>query len=159
MAAANASKRLMDEPPGIPQRIDTTRLVLAPNPAKVNARFAYPWRIEVRLSPARSRAVTLPSTGGPQERRGARQLLAYVQSLNPSVSLSGADGVASTFPLTSTSWIASDAFRPAFAPFVCPRSKVTVESFGSGPTLTFPLLSITTGVSSIHSAVAWVEEY
>jgi len=44
--------------------------------------------------------------------------------------------------------------RAAAAWLVVARSNLTVLRLGSGPIETFPLLSIATGVSSIHSAVA-----
>ena len=72
---------------------------------------------------------------------------------------SGADGVASGAPLLSISWIASLGLSPAGLPLVALRSKSTVESLGIGPTVTAPELSMTTGVSSIHSAVAYDDEY
>src|SRR5207237_1896039 len=78
---------------------------------------------------------------------GAPQLPAYVQSLNPSASGSGPDGVATTLLLKSTSCISSEAFRPALAPFLSARSKWALARFGIGPTLTLPVLSRPTGLS------------
>ena len=67
-----------------------------------------------------------------------------MQSLKPSASGSGADGVAIAVPLPFTSWISSFAFSPAGLPFTVARSKFTVERFGMAerpapPDLSTPL--------------------
>src|SRR3989442_6173053 len=63
------------------------------------------------------------------------------------------------FVLGSTSWMASDPRRWAFFEFVLAEEKRTGLRLGMGPMVTLPLLSMTTGVSVIHSAVRCVEAY
>src|SRR4051794_34438514 len=62
-----------------------------------------------------------------------------------------------TFPLLSMSWMISDDFRAAACPFVFALSKAGLVRFGSAAKPA--LVPISSGVSSIHSAVACVELY
>src|SRR5438552_11995771 len=55
--------------------------------------------------------------------------------------------------------MASAETRPADLPLAVEPVKATVPRLGSGPTLTLPSLVTTTGVSSIHSAVRYDDEY
>src|SRR6185312_12356990 len=82
-----------------------------------------------------------------------QQLVAQVQALKPSRVEFGADGVPITEPFESISWIASDDWRLAFAPFTVPLVKLGFDRFGSAARPT-PPVPISVGVSSIHSAVA-----
>src|SRR5207248_10526392 len=86
---------------------------------------------------------------------GTGQVLAKAQTLNPSASEAGAEGVASGAPLESTSWTSSEDFSLALAPLTVARSKLTVDRLGSGANP--PLVPMMRGVSSIHSAVPSVE--
>ena len=72
--------------------------------------------------------------------------------------LFGADGVPITLPLESISWISSVAFRLAFAPFVVPLVNGVFVRLGNAARPAPPVPN-TSGVSSIHSAVACVELY
>src|SRR5207302_7925021 len=69
---------------------------------------------------------------------GAGHLVAYAQALKPSPSLSDADGVASTWPWESASWISSEGLRPGLVPLVRARSNETRRRLGSGPTVGAP---------------------
>ena len=66
-----------------------------------------------------------------------------------------ADGVPITWPFESISCISSDEVRFAGWPLTVARSKAGVVRFGSAAKPAFvPMIK---GVSSIHSAVAWLE--
>src|SRR4051794_36463967 len=62
-----------------------------------------------------------------------------------------------TFPLLSMSWMISDDFRFAACPFVFALSNAGFVRFGSAAKPA--LVPMSSGVSSIHSAVACVELY
>src|SRR5437870_1965906 len=60
--------------------------------------------------------------------------------------------------LASTSWIASDALSPALAPLAVALANGTLPRFGRA-VKPAPSVPINSGVSTIHSAVAWVDVY
>src|SRR5258708_40291414 len=85
------------------------------------------------------------------------QVVAHVQAPNPSASESGADGAPITLPFESIRSICSEDVSLTAAPLVVPRSKFGFDRFGSDAKPA--LVPISSGVSSIHSAVAWVDGY
>jgi hypothetical protein len=88
---------------------------------------------------------------------GAEHEVAQVHALKPSASGSGADGVPITWLLESIRSISSDVLRFADAPLTVALSKTGEVRSGSAAKPAFvPRMR---GVSSIHSAVAWVELY
>ena len=83
-------------------------------------------------------------------------MVAHAQSLNASPEALGAEGVAIGAPAESMSCTASAGARLAFAPFTVAWVKPTVDRFGRAE-MPVPELPMTTGVSSIHSAVSSLE--
>ena len=79
-----------------------------------------------------------------------------MQSLKLAASAPGADGVARIWPLLLASCISSAAVSFAVAPLVVAPAKCTVPRFGSAE-MPVPLVPISSGVSSIHSALPPVD--
>ena len=78
-----------------------------------------------------------------------------MQALKPSASGSGADGAPITLSLESISWISSEESRFAGCPLTVAFSNTGEVRFGSdAKPASVPMSS---GVSSIHSAVRWVD--
>ena len=78
-------------------------------------------------------------------------MVAHAHSLKPLWSGSGADGVPITWLLELMSWISSDGVRFAFAPLTVALLKRGLVRLGSAEKPA--LVPISSGVSSIHSAV------
>src|SRR5262249_38803635 len=98
-----------------------------------------------------------PVVGSRARRREDQQLVAHVQALKPSCVAFGADGEPMTLLFASISCICSELTRPAFAPFVVADVNAGSVRFGSAAKpASVPSRS---GVSSIHSAVRWVDGY
>src|ERR1700693_4775385 len=92
-----------------------------------------------------------------QLRPGVAQTRVQVQALKPSRSGSGAEGTPITLPLESIRSMAWAALRWAGLPLTEARSNAGEESRGrDGDPAFAPRIS---GVSSIHSALSWVEVY
>ena len=77
---------------------------------------------------------------------------AHAQSSNPSAVEFGADGAPITLPFESVRSSSSEAFRPAEAPFTVADVNAGFVRFGSAAKPAS--VPISSGVSSIHSAVA-----
>src|SRR3954451_18884158 len=96
--------------------------------------------------------------GAPPPCRSVRQqLLAQVQAEKPSCVAFGADGAPMTLPFESMRSICSAVTRLALAPFVLAEVNAGLLRFGSAAKPA--LVPSSSGVSSIHSAVACVELY
>ena len=80
------------------------------------------------------------------------QLVAQVQASNPSAVAFGAEGVPITLPFESVRSSSSEVLSPAGWPFVVAEPNAGFERFGSAAKPA--LVPISSGVSSIHSAVA-----
>src|SRR5205807_5281567 len=85
----------------------------------------------------------------------SQQALAQVHAEKPSCVALGADGAPMTLPLESMRSICSGVCRFALAPLVLADVKAGLVRFGSATKPAFAPSS--SGVSSIHSAVACVE--
>ena len=83
------------------------------------------------------------------------QLDAQVQASNPSAVAFGAEGAPITLPFESIRSSSSEDLRLAGWPLVVAEPNAGFERFGSAAKPAF--VPISSGVSSIHSAVAWVE--
>ena len=98
------------------------------------------------------------ATGGrPASYPGWRRWSASAQSAKPSLLTSGADGCAMTWLLLSTSCICSAVASAGLTPLVSALSKCVGVRLGSAAKP--PPVPMISGVSTIHSAVAWVELY
>ena len=82
---------------------------------------------------------------------------AHAQASNPSALEFGAEGAPITLPFESVRSISSDALRPAGAPLTVAELNAGLVRLGSAANPA--LVPISSGVSSIHSAVAKVARF